>query len=580
MSPLYWGLQRSCAHRGVLPRDAARGRTRSRSVRLSIDHLEDRVTPSTFLVTNDLDPAGRLVPGSLRWAIARANSPRESNATVEITSGVKGTIMLHAGELRISNSLTLENSAGIPVTIQQGNANARVLHVLNNPRTVMVNIAGASAPNSITLTGGHVANANGGGILVDNPRNVLTLTFVNVVQNSAAQVTNARSGARGNGGGIYSAGSVSLVHSNVLANTAVGINSASGHAGGVYTDGGITLVGSHVDGNSARNAGGILNVFGTVEVTEGSTVNGNVSSGNALPNGDLGGGGISQMIGNVYVSESQVSNNKTIGMYSGGIVLLLGGVTVTNGSQVNGNTNVGPGGGIAANFGGAVVVSHFSQVNGNTDGGVGGGIVNWAENFGIEILDHSQVNNNISTNFQDSQSANGLGQLFLDHTITKAFVGGGIGDPQLKRALQLFVNACGQRLDVVNRAVAALPFGGNVEIGGGIASIYGAPILIAGKSEVNGNGFAALPSSTLPAKGIGGGVFSNIGPITIDDSTISDNVATGDGGGGIWNGLSLNISNSTVTGNRAAGPGGGIFNRGSFTSTNNNISGNKPDNIA
>jgi hypothetical protein len=280
----------------------------------------------------------------------------------------------------------------------------------------------------------------------------------------------------------------------------------------------------------------------------------------------------------VFISQSQVNGNKTIGMYSGGVVILLGGVTVTDHSQINGNTNTGPGGGIAANFGGAVVIANNSQVNGNTDGGVGGGIVNWSENFGIDIVGRSQVNDNTSTNAEDAQSAKGLGELFLDKSISDAVVSGGLGDPQLKKALQMFVTACGQRLGVISRAVAALPYGGNVEIGGGVCSIYGAPIEVLGGSQVSGNHFAALPSSTLPAVGVGAGIFSNIGPITIDGSTISNNVATGDGGG-IWSGLSLTTTNSTVTSNQASGVGGGIYYRGSFTNANSEISGNTPDNV-
>jgi hypothetical protein len=507
-----------------------------------------------------------------------ANASRSQDPTVEISSAVNGAITLHAGELRISNGMTIENVSGAPVTIEQGSPNARVLHVLANPRTDLVTIDGQGPTGTISLTGGHVVNGNGGGILVDNPKDILTLQYVSVFGNSATQVTNPRRGAKGNGGGIYSSGAVSLDHSSVLVNTAVGLNGASGHAGGVYTDAGILLNASHVDSNFARNSAGILNVFGPVDVINHSTVNGNSSSGNSLPHGDLGGGGISEMNGNVVISQSQVSNNKTIGMYSGGIVLLLGGVTVTDHSQINGNTNTGPGGGIAANFGGAVIIQDHSQVNGNTDGGVGGGIVNWSVNYAIDVIDHSQVNGNTSTNAQVAQSAKGLAELFLNHSIANAFVSGGLGDPQLKQALQLFVTACGQRLGAINRAVAALPNGGNVEIGGGVCSVYGAPIAIVDGSQVMGNHFAALPSSTHPAVGLGAGVFSNIGPILIDHSTIGDNVATGDGGG-VWSGLSLTIANSTVTSNRALGRGGGIFNRGSFTSAQNTISGNTPDNV-
>ena len=77
---------------GLLPdlggRDARR--KRSRTVLPTPEVLEDRVTPSTFLVTSTLDPSGRLVSGSLRWAIAQANRSRQPAPVVEITSTVQG----------------------------------------------------------------------------------------------------------------------------------------------------------------------------------------------------------------------------------------------------------------------------------------------------------------------------------------------------------------------------------------------------------------------------------------------------------------------------------------------------------
>jgi hypothetical protein len=560
-------------------RDAKRqAPARRRPVRPEVDVLEERTTPSTFLVTNSFDPAGRLVPGSLRWAIARANVARSQSPTVEITSMVHGPVTLHAGELRVSNGMTIENGSGAPLTIQQSTPYSRILHVLANPRTNLVTISGESDSTPFKLTGGRVVNANGGGILVDNPQNILTLKNVDLVGNSASQVTRRALGTKGNGGGIYSRGSVSLVKSSVSFNSAIGLNSASGHAGGVYADRGLIMDSSHVDSNSARDAGGILNVFGSVEVTNQSTVDNNTSNGHALQKGELGGGGISEMDGNVIIAGSHVNNNRTIGMYSGGIVLLLGGVTVTDGSQVDGNSNNGPGGGIAANFGGPVTVVHGSRVDGNMSGGVGGGIVNWSTNFGINIIDDSEVNNNLTTNAEDAKSAAGLGLLFTDKSIMNAFVSGGRGNPQLKQALQLFVIACGQRLDAINTSIAMFPSDGKVEIGAGIASVFGGPIEVLGGSSIIGNRFGIVPTSTLPNNGIGGGVFSTIGQITIDGSTISDNSASGDGGG-IWSGLSLAITNSSVTGNHSAGHGGGIFNRGAYTHSNNNISGNTPDDV-
>jgi hypothetical protein len=553
------------------------GRAPRRSYRLALDELEDRTTPSTFLVTTPVDPVGRLVRGSLRWAITRANRPANQGSTVAITAGVRGAITLRAGEPTIRSSMTIENASGGPVTIRPGSRASRIFEVVDNARTTAVTINGRGPASPITITGGRVRNGNGGGILVDNPQDVLTLAYTDVVGNSAAQVKDPRLGAKGNGGGVYSSGSVTLEDSTVSGNTASGPNSASGHAGGVYTDRGITLVASHVDANTARNSAGILNVFGSVDVLGGSTVDGNSCSGNSLPTGNLGGGGISEMNGNVIVSDSQVADNHSAGMYSGGIVSLIGGVAITDGSQVDGNTNVGPGGGIAANFGGAVVVSQGSQVDGNTGAGLGGGIVNFSETYGITVEGNSKVSGNTLTNAEDSGTTAGLIDVYSVSKIRRAFIGGGRGDVMLASALQLFVNAIGQRVPLIAQADAALPDGGMTEVGGGVSTALGGPIVIQGNSLISDNHFADV-TSARPAIGTGGGVFANLGSITIDGSTISGNVASGDGGG-IWNGGSLSIRRGTVTLNQAGGQGGGIFNRGTYTSSGARVVNNTPDDV-
>ncbi len=560
------------------------GPGRSRAYRLSLDVLEDRVTPSTFTVTNTLDPQHGLAPGSLRWAITQANLPGNQGSTVEISPSVASTptspatIALHGGELRISSSLTLLNASGVPVTIQQATPFSRVVDIINSPRTVAVTLAGQSSSSPLILTGGNARNANGGGILAQSPQTILTLSYVNVVGNTATQVSNPKSGTQGNGGGIFSNGTLTLDHSSVSSNIASGPNGATGHAGGIYTGQGITLVASHVDGNTALDGAGILNAFGSVEVLNGSTVNNNTSTGSQFNSGELGGGGISEMVGNVLVSQSQVSNNKTIGMYSGGIVLLLGGATVTNNSQVDGNTNRGPGGGIAANFQGAVTVSNGSEVKGNTGAGLGGGIVNFSETFGINVVSGSQVSNNFLSNAEISQATAGLVSVAQSNTTRQAFLSGGRGNPALHAALQMFVNACGQRATLITQAVAALPFGGQNQVGGGIAEVLGGPIVINGNSSINGNQFTTVSNSTQTAQGIGGGVFSNLSPIVITDSAINGNIATGQAGG-IWNGLSLVIRDSTVANNTAGGNGGGILNKGTYTATGALVMNNTPNNI-
>ena len=94
---------------------------------------------------------------------------------------------------------------------------------------------------------------------------------------------------------------------------------------------------------------------------------------------------------------------------------------------------------------------------------------------------------------------------------------------------------------------------------------------------MSGN-FAGKITLNPPTLGIGGGVFSNLGTISIANSSVIGNVATGSGGG-IWNGKSAIVFNGTVTGNQAGAVGGGVFNHGNFAASLSTIAGNSPDDI-
>lgn len=87
-----------------------------------------------------------------------------------------------------------------------------------------------------------------------------------------------------------------------------------------------------------------------------------------------------------------------------------------------------------------------------------------------------------------------------------------------------------------------------------------------------------LTNSTVSgnaATGAGGGIYNTGNALTLNKTTVSGN--TSDGSGGILNsiGSSLTITNSTVSGNKVTFNGGGIFNdRGTMTLTNSTISNN------
>jgi uncharacterized repeat protein (TIGR01451 family) len=83
-----------------------------------------------------------------------------------------------------------------------------------------------------------------------------------------------------------------------------------------------------------------------------------------------------------------------------------------------------------------------------------------------------------------------------------------------------------------------------------------------------------LTGGNIDTNVTGGGIFS-IGTLTLTDTTVSDNTASGGYGGGIYNSGTATITDSTVAGNTASsGSGGGIGNDGTLTLTNSTVSGN------
>ncbi|MGE3820215.1 MAG: hypothetical protein AB7I30_12415, partial [Isosphaeraceae bacterium] len=590
------------------------GRRRRRAI--AVETLEGRIAPATFHVLNALDGPGDGPSGSLRHAIALADQSSDPVDTVVIAPSVRGAIALNFGALTIGTSLNLLNRSGGPIEIRQETPGARIFQIGSSPLAALVNIGAATSREVVTLTGGNASSGDGGAILAENPDGLLTLTHVRIVGN-AAGLASASSESQ-NGGGIYAAGRVALNHSVVTA------NQTSGDGGGVWAGAGVVLTASTVDGNQAgsdggglyvaagnaalargssvsgnhaphgtagglfvasgdtsvsasrinenhaRNVGGINAAKGNVRVVDASEVNRNASTATLnVSLGDFGGGGIAVGAGDVFVSHSQVSENQSVGMYSSGIVVGLGSVTVTAGSRINGNRNNGPGGGIAANFGGTVTVNGGSQVNHNTGSGLGGGIVNFAgRHGGVRILDGGQVNHNTVTNYESLGQAVAVflevlaGALGLDFTTAT----GGTSPAALAAEIT--------RLE---QEVASSAEGGGsltdppgfVVAGGGIGTLLGASITIAGGGQVIGNLAGAQVSGGNPNSiGVGGGLFAATGPTHVRHGAVIGNTALGGGGGGLWNGGSLTVVGSVIARNTAVrSTGGGLHNASGASAT-------------
>lgn len=559
-------------------------------------------------------------PGSLRYAITQAGT-FDTPVKIIITKCVK-LINLTLGMIEIpGNSITLVNEAGHDVTITS-NSTASMFTLPSGTTPTSFKVDGGH--HKIIITGGN-SGANGGTFYIGFSGNSLILINT-IIQNSqtlnaggaiftegvvimeSSVIKNCTAGEQG--GAIWSALGLTMKKSQIKKNTVSNINSSAAGAG-VFIDNGNTFVSDHscisyntcastssaggaaggicsmngsiyitnhssVNHNKAFNAGGIQQGVGNVSVTKHSEVSNNQSF---SPNIAAGGGGITITLGTVLISQSEVCGNKTIGMYSGGIVSLVGDVIIQDGSKINYNSNAGPGGGIACNVNSSVVVSGKSEVSHNIGSSMGGGIVNFSLQAGLISISDSIVKGNSLTNAMTIAETLGATLTVLTEqtvymTAQADFVGGA-GGQALVAALPAILTEAG----LVSTALAALPgtINGintaNLLAGGGIASILLTSVTLTNSAICENNSPVITSTTNVPITSIGGGVFCLNAPLVADDTRIECNLSNG-AGGGVYVGLGLSGHDTIIKGNRvknilrtSAQDGGGVFNDVNSTST-------------
>ncbi|ACK70428.1 Hemolysin-type calcium-binding region [Gloeothece citriformis PCC 7424] len=533
---------------------------------------------AVFTVTNLLDNG----EGSLRQAIANANS-LDGADTIEFASNLSGgTISLTSGELSITDSLTLEGLGSDLLTISGSdlsrifNINDQTEYYSYNSNILDVVISG------LTLTNGFVsentqsfnAPAASGGAIYNYDEN-LTLIDTVITGNTAAGDPFAYyENAEALGGGIFNySGTVTVIDSVISSNTAQGgtvlldfIREGGfvGSGGGIYSrTGNVTVINSTISDNTAKtgrggdfvftyesHGGGIAGGFNSTITITNSTISNNTVVGANTTNiysregGDARGGGISG--DNVIVNNSSITGNTVLGGngtgsfyvyygYSGG----YGGdargggisgnnVTVSN-STISGNIAQGGNGGIGGKAN--VFRGFFYGTNGGRGGNATGG--------GISSANLTMSNSTISGNTaQGGNGANG-GQGADTATINEYFGYSGY-----------YYYFAGNGGNGGN--------GGN-SVGGGVAVSNNA--LIANSTITNNT----LDSGTGGVGGSGGlGNESLNIPNGIDgtDGTIGNEI-----GGGL-------SANGTVTSTIIAGNTDNQDLAGTFTSGGNNLIGN------
>ncbi len=487
---------------------------------------------ATLVVTKTADTADGICDAdcSLREAVSAA----ASGDTVVFSPlfNEPQTITLTFGEIFITQNLTITGPGQNFLTISGNNA-SRIAQVTNG---------GSLKLSGMKLINGRASIAGGIGI-VDSS---LEIRNVMIGYNTASS---------GTGGGIYAFdATVSVIESSFISNTgtaiygggttSIGVDRGQiiGNSGSAVSNisGPVTVRNSALRNNGAgigkHSSNGTLTIqhsvisdnssLGVANIGGTATVSNSVIRNNA--NDQFGGkGGGVRNTGTMYILDTSIINNIAFEA-GGGIYNVLGHLYLTN-STVSGNfvingtgTSPCPGGGIAniwneTNPGGAVVLTN-STVAGNSAQGAGGGICNQAggtvttrnsiiaQNTGTSGADVlgsissesfnliGNTTGNSGWTAKDLQNVNPLlaplgnnGGLTWTHALLPTSPGINAGNNELARdPLSSLLLEFDQRGEEFARVVT-----GSVDIGAYEANYASSPVTIGGRVLVNSAGRAA-----------------------------------------------------------------------------------------
>ncbi|MBM4072251.1 MAG: hypothetical protein FJ271_25485 [Planctomycetes bacterium] len=389
--------------------------TRSKSIRLGFEVLEDRCTPAIYTVTNLADAGA----GSLRQAVLNANAHAGAD-TIVFKDGLEGTIKLAGPGIAISDALLLDGPGASKITVQ---GLGHIFDIMA-PATTKVKIDGLCLirasdsaihnRSSLTLTGmifSQNEGSFGAAVVTDGDLTVLQSRFVGnrvslgggaifvsgghtLVDQCSFVGNSAYSDTSGDGGAIYvNRGSMTLRRSTVTGNRAredgggvffnelanyisveksvIENNQAvTGEGGGIHAAAvTVTITDSKIRYNISYGDGGGIRSKGRTDIRR-SSISGNVST-----NED--GGGISQSTNSLVLLDSSVSGNRAD--ESGGGIFLVGTTQdcTVRGSAISGNWAARTGGGLNAIDTIRPVYIQNSTISGNSAEGEGGGADFW-----------------------------------------------------------------------------------------------------------------------------------------------------------------------------------------------------------
>ncbi|MBN2642934.1 MAG: DUF4347 domain-containing protein, partial [Victivallales bacterium] len=418
--------------------------------------------------------------------------------------------------------------------------------------------------------------------------------LVRVTDNAVVTILNTRFNAgyvnesvdvgKGNGGGIYNTGNLTLINVNVA-------NSyATGNGGGIYNAGELTInlepsryaksdeaYCSVRYNEAAISGGGIFNATGKVTIT-GEGVNNSVTiSGNKAAGGSGGGFYTETSIDLTYTSVS--GNSAVAGDGGGGYIKDATDNSYFLRVDFNHNTAAGDGGGLYTNNMSGDLKIRYSFISNNTASGNGGGI--YMVDSGNLIITGQYTDSTINGVLQPTVLGTSWDYSSVSSN-TASGSGGGI----------YMVNSGNMTLDFVKLIsnTAALNGGGIYMSNSGNVLIYDSQFESNGATNGDGGAFywnptsaaatftmytSAVISNNTSNSGDGGGFYFTKGNFTVENSTFAYNTANSGNGGAIYTDSgNVKMTFCTVAYNKSTGGGDGnafYFNNTTISLTNNII---------
>ena len=564
---------------------------------------------------NQANPVGA-VAGNGGGVYNTGNASLQGSVTIQNTAITGNTATNGAG---IANVNLL--AAGAKITTNGGSINGNTATAIaGNANTGfgggIFSLATTALPLSITntqfdnnkaLAAGAVIGT-GGGIYTGNASSI---TGASITNNTAT-----------NGGGVFNAAASTVGNATITGNSATShaTVAASGQGGGWHNSGTgvITATGTTIGNNSAANGGGIYSL-GRVSATGGSISDNTVTSG---PANTGAGGGVynlsaaspqSLLLDGVAVNGNDAIKGVAAGApatQGGGIFHFTGTAVLRNGTTVNGNTAQGGFGGGIENLdgtmtmtGGSVSGNSVSATAGNNTSGWGGGILNanvLTANSTLNLTGVTVANNQALTTGGTAGSGGGLANTATAVIGTSPFtnntaqgLGGGILTSRLFGTNNPTTTLTDSPITSAGPSSATFAgagayVGANAKLTSTNGDITNGAGLLGGGVSVAAGGEAVLDGSDVTGNtspgGLGGGIY-NEGTVSAEDQEISNNTVTSSGGstgtgGGVYSTGTATLSRVTLAANDAQAGGSAVTSTGTLTLRNSTVNGNTSSTVA